>query len=61
MKVLLTFLFLVSVFFYSSASDDTESVESLTEGREIAPLPQTDERIPAGQLRRPETKHRQQE
>ena len=45
MKILLTFLFFISLFFYSSASDDIESVESLTEGREIAPLPRTDERI----------------
>ena len=45
MKPLFTCLFLVQVFFCLSASDDIESAESLTEGREIAPLPQTDERI----------------
>ena len=45
MKTLLTFLILILFFFCASALDDTESVESLTEGREIAPLPQTDERI----------------
>ncbi len=45
MKTFFVFLFFLSLFFYSSASDDIESAESLTEGREIAPLPQTDERI----------------
>ena len=45
MKTLATFLFFLSLFFYSNASDDIESAETLTEGREIAPLPRTDERI----------------
>ena len=45
MKTLITFFFLISLFFYSSADDDIESAGSLAEGREIAPLPRTDERI----------------
>ena len=45
MKLFFVFLIFLSLPFFVSASDDTESAESLTEGREIAPLPQTDERI----------------
>ena len=45
MKTFFLFVFFVSFLFRVSASDDVESAESLTEGREIAPLPQTDERI----------------
>ncbi|MBR4490731.1 hypothetical protein IKP13_08885, partial [bacterium] len=45
MKTLATFLFLIPLFLYSSADDDIESAGSLAEGREIAPLPRTDERI----------------
>ena len=42
--VFLSFLFFLLPFFVV-ADDDAESAESFTEGREIAPLPQTDERI----------------
>ena len=45
MKLFSVFLLSLYFTFFIAASDDLESVESLTEGREIAPLPQTDERI----------------
>ena len=46
MKTAFALLFLILFSFYASAeSDDIESAETLTEGREIAPLPRTDERI----------------
>ena len=45
MKLFFVFLLFLSFPFFVVISDDAESAESLTEGREIAPLPQTDERI----------------
>ena len=45
MKLFFAFLLFLSFPFFVSADDDAESAETLTEGREIAPLPQTDERI----------------
>ncbi len=45
MKLFLAFLLFFYFPCFVSASDDEESAESLTEGREIAPLPRTDERI----------------